>query len=946
MKDDYVLHLEQDNLALVADSSATRPGTKATLRGGYNELVVKSDGNVSNDKSLYVNDVEVVTKSTLRQLVSGILNDGGVGLNIANTPTLRLVGQGIYSSPLEAQATLPAASETAHGIVKVVHEGSHGFPCPGISDRTSAGVWNEAEKYMLIFRNGADDLEKDVFLSYYYPEKNSYVPTSERFRPPSLPITAKPLNIVHSGQGTIGINTTDGYFVLLTNNNTDWKSWRAVRLDFPTNHHKPPIGKTGGEMWRGWFTLVIGNLLYCVYAHLDDSACYCACWAGTITAANYVTMYHQAVHGTNANGTYQPGDNVCYVFDKIWGTAGEKCMAYNADGWWRYVDTGHHGDDIDWVLQGSKLRICHDGFNYASRTGDDMSTRHNISYVIDLHDMSFTFDHPGLHPMPFSRNGWSHPAHNALLGSWGGNAEFSPIRSNGKMMYLETDNLAMPPYMGWVRNTSGMSDFDNLVSGRNVYSRDYLIYAPGNYGGNVRMGFGGLHCIDDNIYLGKNADGSLCAVEVDPYGSYGPTVKGYGPTNNRQDVTWEWAFERKCMVSVYDGDHTKLQGVALYEERLTGNSQIGEKGPELPVTVPQATFNAFKQQVTNAYANGKGVLESRMVLMFHRVTGVPLFGTVQLLQPGDGGSKDIFAHLFTFTADRIVGTVNTLRLGQLVNSAHTAWNARGMSPASDCWLDNPTHSLYRLDDGAWAFTVGIQYQTVIGNSWSNQFYGVFNPKNGQFVFADCYPTYVYMRWGFLHSKEYGFGRGYQSEAGESYYFDRWGKTSAEVLATYRNNSLAQRLTFVMSRTDAGDNVTVSQLGATKVKDKITSLIPPARRVQGMDLSQDRVITRAMLANSDRIPNQNDMTYPVQQKHRDTLTGKALATHTHVASDFQLNDATRITYGAARLGVLDGADADALNVAEVSKLVTEVGKLWNRPKSVSNLDPSVQIDVEI
>lgn len=946
MKDDYLLHLETRDVKVIADSTATRPGTKARLMGANNELSIESTGSVQDDKKLKVNDVEVVTSATLRQYVSGILNNGGIGLNTQDTASLRWVGGGYMDSPLEALASLPAATETSYGIVKVVNEGSHGYPCPGISDRTSAGVWDESEKRMLIFRNGADDLEKDVFISYYYPEKNSYVPTSERFRPPALPITAKPLNIVHSGQGTIGINTTDGYFVLLTNDNANWKTWRAVRLDFPGNYHKPPIGQTGGEMWRGWFTLVIGNLLYSVYAHLDDSACYCACWAGTITAANYVTMYHQTVHGTNANGTYQTGENICYVFDKIWGSPGEKCMAYNADGYWSHVDTGHHGDDIDWVLSGSKLRICHDGFNYANRIGSDMTSRHNVSYVIDLYNMAFTFDHPGLHPMAWSRNGWSHPPHNALLGSWGGNAEFSPIRSNGKMMYLETDNLAMPPYMGWCRNTSGKSDFDNLISGNNVYERTHLIYAPGNYGGVVRMGFGGMHCIADNIYVGKSADGLCAKVEVDPYGSYGPTIKGYGPTNNRVEIPWAEAFELKCMVSVYDGDRTSLQGVALYEERLSGNSQVGINGPELPVSIAPAAFNSLKQQAIAAFANGKPVVDARLTLVFHRVSGVPLFGTIQLMQTVEYGRKDIYSHLFTFTADRLVGQVNVVTMGALVKTAYTVTNAVGLSPASDCWVDNPTHSLYRLDDGTWAFTVGTQYQSAVGNSWSNQFYGVYNPKIGRFVFSDCYPTYVYMRWGFLHSKEFGFGRGYQSDAGESYYFDRWGKTSAEVFATYQNNALAKRLTLIMSRTDAGDNVSVSQLGATKVRDKIVSLIPPSRRVQGMDLTQDRTITKAMLPNSDRIPNQRDATYPVQQRHRDSVQDRALTGHTHQAGDFTMAKATIVNYGGAVLGNLGDAPTEAVDVQVIAGLKTLSNKLWSRPYSVDNRDPTVPVDVEI
>lgn len=946
MKDDYLLHLETRDVKVIADSTATRPGTKARLMGANNELSIESTGSVQDDKKLKVNDVEVVTSATLRQYVSGILNNGGIGLNTQNTPSLRWVGGGYMDSPLEALASLPAATETDYGIVKVVNEGSHGYPCPGISDRTSAGVWDESEKRMLIFRNGADDLEKDVFLSYYYPEKNSYVPTSERFRPPSLPITAKPLNVVHSGQGTIGINTTDGYFVLLTNNNANWKSWRAIKLDFPGNYHKPPIGQHGEITWRGWFTLVIGNTLYCMFAQLTDASCFCACWTGAITAATTLTMTHQNIHGTNANGTYQSGENVCYVFDKIWGSPGERCMAYNADGYWSGVDTAHAGDDIDWVLQGTKLRICHDGFNWANRIGSSINTRHNISYVVDLSNMVFSFDKPGEHPMAFTRNGWSHPPHRPLMASYGGNHQFSPIRSNGKMMYLETYYIYSAPVMGYVVNNSGLSDFDNLISGNNTWHNPGAFLSPGNYGGVVHMGFGGLHCIEDNIYLGKSADSLSAVVEVDPYGSYGPTIKGYGPTNNRVEMSEADAFIRKSMVSVYDGDRTKLQGAVVWDTGLDRHTQIGMNGPELPVTVNAAAFDALKQQLTAAYRTADAVVNSKMCLMMHRVPGVPLLGTLQILQRDAYGLLNVYSHLFTFGADRVVGAVSSLWAGQKLSTMHAASNAIAIDDVWTMWNYVTTHNLYRLDDGTWAFTITAYMFSAVGNSWGTQFYGVYNPKVSRFVFADAINVYYYLRAGFMQSKEFGFGYGYQSPAGESFYMDRWGKTSAEVFATYQNNKLATKLTMVMSRTDAGDNVSVSQLGATKVRDKIVSLIPPSRRVQGMDLTQDRTITKAMLPNSDRIPNQRDATYPVQQRHRDSVQDRALSGHTHQAGDFTMAKATVVNYGGAVLGNLGDAPTEAVDVQVIAGLKTLSNKLWSRPYSVDNRDPTVPVDVEI
>lgn len=950
MKDDYVLHLEQDNLTLVADESATRPGTKATLRGAFNELTVKSDGNAVNDQSLEVNEVEVVTRATLRQYVSGILNNGGIGLHIEDTPSLRLVGQGIMSSPMEAQATLPAASETALGIVKVVNEGSHGYPCPGISDRTMAGVYNPTDKYFLLLRNGADDLEKDVFISYYYTETGEYVPTADRFRPTSLPITAKPLNVIHSGQGAIFLNTTDGLFVLLAPN-TNWKTWRAIKLNFAATHPGIPAPGSGGEYWRGWYAFVIGSTLYIHYTRLNNADMVVALWTGTITAANVITVTQRPLTGVNANGTAQTGNPWFHVFDAIWGTGpGQKCFGYNADGYWSGVDTAHHGDDVDWVIEGTKMRVCHDGYNYANRVGSDMSTRHNLSYVIDLAAFTLTPDKPVNYPIPFTKNGWPHPPHPPLMYGWGSNSEFSPMRSNGKALWLETDNIYIAPYMGLVENSSGVSDFENIKSGVHLYNRVH--YGPaggGAYGSPVTMGWGAMHFIDDNLAAGVAADGSHVLVEVDPYGRYGPLVEGYGPTNNRKLLTGAEAHLYRQMISVFDGDKTRLQGVYLNENTRTHYSQIGENGPEVQISISKANYDAAKAAAVEKYAYGvAGIKQVVLGLPIHRVAGLPHFGCLQILHddPAWAGALKVTSYVFVFTPNQLTGEVTRITFGAQLWTGGTASNMRPDGLTGFATMSNPPVGIFRLDDGGYAVTFPGSSQYYVGNASNPQYVVLYDTKQSKVAFAGYRLNYHYLKNGYIGTKDFGWGYSEQSASGESYMLRSYGKTIASIMACLNGTSPDKLYTLVMSRTDAGDNVAISQFAATGVRSKILSLVPPERKVQGMDLSQDRTITRAMLANANKIPNQRDVTYPAQQKHMDSLVGKSPADHTHPQGDFVLNEATRIAYGSARLGTLTDADTQALGVTVVAELITEASRLWTRPKSVINLDPSVQIDVEI
>lgn len=951
MKDDYVLHLEQDNLTLVADSSATRPGTKATLAGAFNQLTLTSDGNAVNDRSLHANELEVVTTSTIRQYVLGILNNGGIGLKTANTPSLRMVGQGIMNSPLEAQVTLPAASETERGIVKVVNEGSHGYPCPGISDRTMAGVYNMTDKYFLLFRNGADDLEKDVFISYYYTETGKYEPTAERLRLPSLPITAKPLNVIHSGKGAIFLNTTDGLFVLLAVN-TNWKTWRAIKINFAEPHDLIPTDTvSGGEFWRGWYAFVIGTTLYINHARLNNSVCTVALWTGTITAASSITMTFRPLTGVNANGTAQTGVPYYKVFDSIWGSdASKKCFAYNADGYWAFVDTAHHGDDVDWVIEGTKMRVCHDGFNYASRVGSDMSTRHNISYLIDLASLTVTPDKPYNYPIPFTRTGWPHPAHNQLMAGAGGNHEFSPIRSNGMALWLETDNIFTAEIMGLSTNVSGLSDIENLRSGSNVYDRVHVGAAGGGaYGSPVTMGWGGMHFITDTIALGKTSAGRDVMVEVDPYGSYGPTVDGYGPTNNRTLPGGALARQLRNMISYYDGDSIKLQGSVINDDYLSTFSQLGESGPEIPISMERATYNALVAEAIAKYASTlPGIVYGKINLPIHRIPGMPYFGSLQVLHrdPNVPTSLVVTSIIFDFSPSQVTGTVRRVTLGQKLYEAYTSANVRPDGLTSFDSIANSTpNSICRLDDGGYVYVVTGARQAYVGNASIPQFVVVWNPKTKKVERTAHRLNYDYLRDGWLLTKDFGWGYSRQSDSGESYALYSYGKSIASVVAGI-NTGVGTMYTLVMSRTDAGDNVAISQFAASNIRTKILTLVPPARKVQGMDMTQDRTITKAMLANADRIPNQRDSTYPVQQRHIDSLSGKALKTHTHTANDYILNDATRISYGVARLGALEDGDVHALGVTETAKLITEVNRLWSRPKSVSNLDPSIQIDVEI
>jgi hypothetical protein len=535
------------------------------------------------------------------------------------------------------------------------------------------------------------------------------------------------------------------------------------------------------------------------------------------------------------------------------------------------------------------------------------------------------------------------------MNGWGGNSEFSPMRSNGKALWLESDNIYVAPYMGLVENSSGLSDFENIKSGEHHYNR--IHYGPaggGAYGSPVTMGWGAMHFIADNLAAGVSADGSHVLVEVDPYGRYGPLVEGYGPTNNRKLLTGAEAHLYRQMISVFDGDKTKLQGAFLNENTRMHYSQIGENGPEVQISISKANYDTAKAAAVDKYAYGvPGIRQTVLGLPIHRVAGLPHFGSMQILHddPSWPGALKVTSYVFVFTPNALTGEVTRITFGTLLWSGQTASNMRPDGLDSFGTMNNPPASIYRLDDGGYAVTIPGATQAYVGNASIPQYVVVYDTKQGKVAYANRRLNYHYLKNGFVGTKDFGWGYSEQSASGESYMLRSFGKTVASLVAGLPSE-VGKTYTLVMSRTDAGDNVAISQYAATGVRSKILSLVPPERRVQGMDLTQDRAITKAMLANANKIPNQRDVTYPAQQKHMDSLVGKSPANHSHAAVDFVLNEATRIAYGSARLGSLTDADTQAVSVTETAKLVTEVNRLWTRPKSVINLDPSVQIDVEI
>ena len=932
MDEEGIVQNGDNALTLIADSSATRPGTKGSLRGGGNLLTVTSTGNVQDDTTLHANEEEVITTSTLKSYVNGILADTGFGFSSTPAPTFKFSGVGTMSAPLEAIPTIPAASETELGVVKVVNEGSHGYPCPGYSGNTMFVYHTGGDNYMQL-RNGADDLEQDVFYTKITLTPYTLTPTADRFRPAKLPITAKPKLVRYGTEDCVWLSTTDGEFILLTAKNPDPDTWRCLKV------------LTEGVV-KGTPHLYNGKL-YVVGSNSTSGASTTWLYEGTISADNTVTFALKTLTGNNFNGT--PVSNTSFNhFDKIKGTPGDaKCMWFNRGDGVGDISIAHSGDHNTQVRSGGVVRVCHVGNMYAPSPTKEYRARQPLSYTINLVTGQFIPDNPGSYPIEISKDGYSHHNPRMMLAGGNGNNIVMGIVANGIMFTYDTYVSFYPPSTMRISPRDGISLYDELHASNQYWTRVDTVSQTGLYASDITTRPRGPRPLAGNEMVVECSNGKSVRFKYDPSGSYGPNTKGYGPTNDRRIIDGTLADNIARLCWVFDGDTIKHEGGYLTDGLLSAytsfeNDEFGQQ-----ISIGETAFNTAKAQAIDKFAASikAKMTDSRLSVAIHRRSGLPMLGQLQVSYVADQatGRQECMDYFFTITPSNLTGVIRSIAIGELLLSKVFATTFVGFNNYYRTVRTNA--HMYRLNDGGWLVAIGGQFEMFVGDGRSPYAVFIYNAA-GTLLGNFSGWTNATIGDSTFGTKELGYGNVYHAPTAEGMYLNSYGYTTTEILDVIAGRRATELFIVVLSRTDAGDNVGISQFAASTVRNKILSLVPPTRKVQGMDMSQDRVVTKAMLANADKIPNQRDSTYPVQQKHRDSLQAMALKTHTHPTGDFIADSATTLKYGVAKLGSIMSPDTDAFSIVECDSLEDLTDALYARTVSLNRLDASITIDYEV
>lgn len=937
-EDDLLLHLENTVTKIVADSEAERPGVAASLMAGSNRLSVVSAGDEMDDGSLRYNDVTLLTSGTLRAQAQATLNENGPGPNTAETASMTWVGVGSNKSPFEPIVKLPSATETIPGTVKVVNEGSHGYPCPGFGGQNFYMIHRGGDKYYQL-RNGADDLEQDVFLSEVTVNPWSVKPTATRFRPAKLPATAKPIQVRHGTEECLWLETTDGPFILLTGGSPDYNTWRCLKV-------------TNSDMNYGYYCYphLYNGKLYMIYSLLNQSTCEAGLWEATVPATGgTITFTRKSMTGTNINGTAQTG-TLYKLFDAIKGTyPNPKCMMSNADTYHFSWAPTIQRDQLVQLRKGNMVRVCHVNSMQADHPTGFIRAHMPVSYQLDLLTGIVTPDDPEMFPIVVSKDGFSSSIPRYFMNGSGGLTTPCAVTANGVIFTHDTYESYSRPILRAIQPTTGDA-YEQLRGSNHYWTRLAGGNSTGMYASPIESRPKAPKPLPNNRMVVEVSGVGQVLFEYDPTGSYGPSLKGYGPTNDRKVIPSNVSNEIAKMCWYFDGGDITFNGGWLSRDLLTAYTTYENDVFGSQISMTQAYYDTLLQAALDKYSaetptSAEPLVEAALSILVHRVPGVPMLGMLQTIRTTSAatGRKASKAYVFKISTSKVTGNIDTVVLGELLTTRNVSSAAKGYgSGARGSYIGG---HIYKLKDGGHVVAIGGLHESWVSSSASPSQIYVLDPT-GAIIATKSYNTNTTTAVYTYGTKELGYGLMYTEPSAEGMYLDSYGFTSADVAKAVNGQLPTTRYVVVLSRTDAGDNVAVSQLAVTEVRTKVLALVPPTRKVQGQDLTQDRTITKDMIANTNRIPNQRDSTYPVQQQHRNSLGGYVLKTHTHVAGDFVTDGATVNSYGVSRLGELTSADETAFRVGAVKDLTDSLAALATRPTQLNKLDLSIAVDYEV
>lgn len=737
----------ENDFSVIADKSATRPGVLLTIESGNNKLTIESTGNITDDRAMKFNGMEVITKGSLAAY---------------------------------------AAAESSYGALDYL-------PIPVTGDFKAAGFDTgmfymfpvvEEDGRLVYLRNAADEFYQSV---YYGTAKISPAGVVTDVNPTTIPYRHAsfgndlPISIVAVGSDMCIIKTTGAQYIVKANGTLD-----------PA---KNTVAKVVGlpELGVDHRIALVGNFIY-VFEVLMTNGGTVSLKGWRAAAAGLVQGGTMTFNAINIGGNDLFGRAMTASTEAILcSQAGTDNNDPNWKGLW-YRKSGDYG-----------VSLPHAGPSYLCEVSGN-SVRFAISFGVWLSRPTGGFRYPAggeyTFKLAFKLNvsGSSHAVAIEKANQLPMAIDGSDVIYNGDtwqtnyqvnhnfrtvmystadfMFFIRSWGTVVAPGCGVVKPPVGKTayDFAGPNAGAAVYGSQMSVM--GNHPSPLRSFFRHWHPIGNDYAVVKNKSTDAVLLKYVPGGKFVDGILGHGPTNDRVAMATSVYNEYVRVPVIHENGVVSPTGFIFTEDNLSGSSEIAVTTLRRPMSMSAAVMAALKAQlITDVNGRGVDIEKAGLSLYYFRRAGIKAIAVLSALhkEAAAGVGKTLKGHVFT---------VDITLTGDVVTVA-SKYAFVGTYDIQGYGLDVVEYGYYggsslaKLADGNWAAVLNLNASVAMVGD--NQSRAVVLTGNGTtWNIAQVRTTHGSAIDTVMYDPLYGVMENRPSPHGETLFSTIIGKTKAEI----------------------------------------------------------------------------------------------------------------------------------------------------------------------
>lgn len=737
----------ENDFSAIADKSATRPGELLTIESGNNKLTIESTGNITDDRAMKFNGMEVITKGSLAAY---------------------------------------AAAESSYGALDYL-------PIPVTGDFKAAGFDTgmfymfpvvEEDGRLVYLRNAADEFYQSV---YYGTAKISPAGVVTDVNPTTIPYRHAsfgndlPISIVAVGSDMCIIKTTGAQYIVKANGTLD-----------PA---KNTVAKVVGlpELGVDHRIALVGNFIYVFEVLMTNG--------GTVSLKGWRAAAAGLVQGgTMTFNAINIGGNDLFGRAMTASTEAMLCSQAGTDNndpnwkglWYRKsgdygVSLPHAGPSYLCEVSGNSVRFAISfgvwlsrptgGFRYPA--GGEYTFK--LAFKLNVSGSSHAVAIEKANQLPMAIDG-SDVIYNG--DTWQTNYQVNHnfrtvmYSTAGFMFFIRSWGTVVAPGCGVVKPPVGKTayDFAGPNAGAAVYGSQMSVM--GNHPSPLRSFFRHWHPIGNDYAVVKNKSTDAVLLKYVPGGKFVDGILGHGPTNDRVVMATSVYNEYVRVPVIHENGVVSPTGFIFTEDNLSGSSEIAVTTLRRPMSMSAAVMAALKAQlITDVNGRGVDIEKAGLSLYYFRRAGIKAIAVLSALhkEATAGAGKTLKGHVFT---------VDLTFSGDVVTVA-SKYAFVGTYDIQGYGLDVVEYGYYggsslaKLADGNWAAVLNLNASVAMVGD--NQSRAVVLTGNGTtWNIAQVRTTHGSAMDTVMYDPLYGVMENRPSSHGETLFSTIIGKTKAEI----------------------------------------------------------------------------------------------------------------------------------------------------------------------